>query len=510
MLLRPASDEASDNALILEINRSSTSLHSENLGVASFTTLYGENGSGKTEMLLQLCEWLTASKSLSKLGMFWENHQGLQLTCGASLKNLELSSSLPIQRDDGAAVPEFSTVFYTTSPFERVRRSRLRRRGLKDVSPRFGKDVESELAAAFSAYPYLRERVDFVGEAQVVLELKPFSIQELLTAYGGNRTASNLSSNPALKKSLHDLNRTGSPEMKFMLSYAVLDSVERLTALDTDQLIDALLEMLEDHHPWLDDLLSSNPPSIENLSEDPLLTKQLIKAGKALKVVRPLFAKVSSWRRSSSLAYLDEQVGQHIRQHESTLAHISAMGLLRFSFKQLSSGQASMMSLYCAIARAIGEFERESPQRLLLLCIDEGEMFMHPKWQRQYIFDLLQFIKAFSTAHRAHVLISTHSLIVAADTPAGRLFDLDHKQLINAFGYTPKQTLRSVFDVGDFTGEFNMQRLTELSDVLNHKQRNLKHIAKARRIADTLADAELKKHVQQRLDVLEGNPDAQA
>ena len=147
----------------------------------------------------------------------------------------------------------------------------------------------------------------------------------------------------------------------------------------------------------------------------------------------------------------------------------------------------------------------------MLLCIDEGEMFMHPKWQRMYIDSLLKFIGQFgSLAKRTHVFISTHSLIVAADTPAGRLFDLDNQQLTNAFGYTPKQTLNSVFAVGDFTGEFNLNLLTKLSDVLNRKDQDLESIRHAWQIADTLANDELRHHVQQQLSVLIGGPHAQA
>ncbi len=147
----------------------------------------------------------------------------------------------------------------------------------------------------------------------------------------------------------------------------------------------------------------------------------------------------------------------------------------------------------------------------MLLCIDEGEMFMHPKWQRIYIFDLLEFIGKFGRlAKRTHVLISTHSLIVAADTPAGRLFDLDNARLTSAFGYTPKQTLTSVFEVEDFTGKFNHQRLEQLAAVLNGEARSDKAMRQARHIADALANDELKRHVQHQLDILGSRANAQA
>ncbi|MCU1769309.1 ATP-binding protein [Pseudomonas protegens] len=511
VVVHPSLNPDKKKPIALEINPSSSASAPGMLQVASFTALYGDNGCGKTEMLLGLCEGLTDWRPQSKVGMLWENQQGLQLSCGATFEESDLRSDLTIHRDPTVLVPDFSTVFYTTSPFERVRRGRLRRRGVKDVSPRFGKDVESELVAAFNAYPYLKGRVDFVGKAQVELKLKPFSLLELVTDYGRSKLTNYESSDSVLKKHIQNMDRNSLPEIKFILSFAILNCVDRISGLDANELIDDLLEMIQTHDTDLNFLLY-NPPTLDDrLTENALLAQQLAKASHALSVIQLLFEDINSWRRNSSLAHLDEKVGHHIREHGKLIGEVSDLGLLQFSFKQLSSGQASMMSLYCSTARAFGEFERESQDRLMLLCIDEGEMFMHPKWQRMYIDSLLKFIGQFgSLAKRTHVFISTHSLIVAADTPAGRLFDLDNQQLTNAFGYTPKQTLNSVFAVGDFTGEFNLNLLTKLSDVLNRKDQDLESIRHAWQIADTLANDELRHHVQQQLSVLIGGPHAQA
>ncbi|MGE8411212.1 MAG: AAA family ATPase, partial [Pseudomonas sp.] len=405
------------------------------LKVASFTTLYGENGSGKTALLLELCQELANRKSRNHLSLLWEDAQGLHLSRGSSLKDVQLDSKLEIDQGQSASIPDFSTVFYTTSPFEKLRRNPLRRLGVKDISPRFGKDVESELVAAFTAYPYLKERVTFVGEAQVTLKLRTVSLVELMTLYRSERSTSK-PLDPELKQRLLELDRGASPEAKFIWSYAILEGAESLTAQTLYEIVDELQELAQAHTQWLSRALSDPDFALDQLSEHPPLIRQLTKARYALERVKLLFADVTSWGRKSGLGYLDGQVGQHIRQYPQAYAELSNLGLLQFSFTQLSSGQASMMSLYCAIARAFGEFERESQDRLMLLCVDEGEMFMHPKWQRMYIDSLLKFIKELgSLAKRTYVFISTHSLIIAADTPAGRLFDLDNQQLTNAFGY---------------------------------------------------------------------------
>ncbi|MGE8411211.1 MAG: hypothetical protein ACN6QY_02515, partial [Pseudomonas sp.] len=74
----------------------------------------------------------------------------------------------------------------------------------------------------------------------------------------------------------------------------------------------------------------------------------------------------------------------------------------------------------------------------------------------------------------------------------------------------PKQTLNSVFAVGDFTGEFNLHLLTKLSAVLNREIQDPQSIRHARQIAGALANDVLRRHVQQQLNVLTGSEDAQA
>lgn len=495
----------------LTISRSTSAGQARSpLKVASFTTLYGENGSGKTALLLELCRALAKWQPQEKLSLLWEDEQGLHLSRGSSLKDVQLHSELEIDQGQQASLPNLSTLFYTTSPFEKLRRNRLRRLGVKDISPRFGKDVESELVAAFTAYPHLKERVTFVDQAQVTLKLKTMSLVELMTVYRPDSSA-HKALDPELKKHLLELEHNASREAKFIWSYAILEGAESLTAQNLYDLIDELQELVQDHHPWLSKALSDPEFVLEQLTEHPPLLKQLAKARDVLHLAKLLFADLNSWGRKSRMGYLDQQVGHHIRQHSQVYSELSSLDMLQFSFTQLSSGQASMMSLYCAVARAFGEFEQASPEQSMLLCVDEGEMFMHPKWQRIYIFDLLKFIGQFGQlAKRTHVLISTHSLIVAADTPAGRLFDLDNARLTNAFGYTPKQTLSKVFEVEDFTGEFNHQRLERLAAVLNGEVRGLQALGQARHIADSLANDELRRHVQQQLDILGSRANAQA
>ncbi|MDP4571976.1 MULTISPECIES: AAA family ATPase [unclassified Pseudomonas] len=494
----------------LQIARRSTPAVSAELSVASFTTLYGENGSGKTAMLLELCEGLVNWSNDSNISVLWEDRTGLHLAKGTSLQGVELQAGEVMKELNRSAMPDFFTAFYTTSPFERARLNRLKARGVKNLSTQAWQARQSDPIAAFSAYPYLKGRADFVSKTQVNITVKPISLVEALRTYGrrGTRTYSDLQ--PELKSYMKELDRSASLATKFILSFTLLRAADRFYEHQRHELIDALVTMIRENQPWLDDHLTSNLEQLNLLSNDPLLMELLFEAQQALEVVAKLFDGLRQWNRRASLSYLNRQIGRQIRRHEGLLSEVAALGLLELSFEALSCGQASMMSLYCSVAKAIGEFELQSEASSLVLCLDEAELFMHPKWQSLYVHDLLEFIQQFaSVAKRTHLFISTHSLLVVADTPANRLFDLDCKRLDNAFGYTAKQTLTKVFKVDSFTGSCNAQRLSELSRLLNRGRLDSQQMNRALSITKTLASETLQSHVMDQLLVLGMKSDAQ-
>jgi predicted ATP-binding protein involved in virulence len=75
----------------------------------------------------------------------------------------------------------------------------------------------------------------------------------------------------------------------------------------------------------------------------------------------------------------------------------------------LSSGQWQLLSLMLGLSLSV---EDDS-----LVLIDEPENSLHPDWQRSYV-ELLR--KAISNAKRCHVVIATHSPLVASGVQKGR------------------------------------------------------------------------------------------
>lgn len=91
-----------------------------------------------------------------------------------------------------------------------------------------------------------------------------------------------------------------------------------------------------------------------------------------------------------------------------------------------------------------------------LICIDEPEISLHPRWQAEFI-GILQ--KAFSNYRGCHFLIATHSpqLVSGLTSSSGFVADLETKSLLLPDEYAKKSAdyqLSEVFHEPGFKNEY--------------------------------------------------------
>jgi len=171
-------------------------------------------------------------------------------------------------------------------------------------------------------------------------------------------------------------------------------------------------------------------------------------------------------------------------------------GFVDLHLTKLSSGEIAFVSLYSALGRALGKSVSQNYSDPFFVFIDEGETFMHPRWQQRYISNLIDFISKFpNLSCRAHIIISTHSLIVAADAPPNSLFDMQKSVVRNGFGLGPKSILHDVFRVENFAGENASKGINKILSYLKEESEALAAPLIAE-LAKNLADRDLREYVR--------------
>lgn len=131
-------------------------------------------------------------------------------------------------------------------------------------------------------------------------------------------------------------------------------------------------------------------------------------------------------------------------------------------FHQASSGQQCMLLMFLGMA---GSMSNNS-----LICIDEPEISLHPKWQAEFI-GIIQ--NAFSSYTGCHFLIATHSpqIISGLVVENGFVADLESEVLIHSSNYSKKSAdfqLTEIFHEPGFKNEYLIRTLLVLLSKLTN------------------------------------------
>lgn len=140
----------------------------------------------------------------------------------------------------------------------------------------------------------------------------------------------------------------------------------------------------------------------------------------------------------------------------------------------LSSGEKSLLTMY---ARLYEAFTLDTKQEHMVLMIDEGELYMHPQWQRRFIKELIDFSTEYCCVHQQKTLdivMTTNSPFLISDLPHANIVFLqtteigttvvggleEHRQTFAANIHT---LLSDAFFLPDgLLGEFAKQKLNRL------------------------------------------------
>lgn len=419
------------------------------LPVDSLTVVYGENGEGKTTLLLDVCRTLRPYARERPLGVIWRDRSGdIRLDPGSDQETLRISG--PMTANGSKQLEKrFGTVFYTTSPFESARRKQLAADGTIDVTPAFGTNSfnGTSLCMAASSLP---KDIPFIRRVRVQFNIsKDLNLDEEVQMY--------------VATLYPDLSGRNSKRREEASTY-----VDRLTELArglSEQMSTALA--IELHRARLDGPKQSEKLLIELIGhEDRPLGNEAVRRFFTDRESQ-LKGRITTPHMLKALGHLKKVVAaqspKDLLAFSRTLRSLSAMvtaglqeaenlGLLRWNFLDLSSGQVALLMLFASLSTALDNLMRKGTSSVVLV-VDEGEMFMHPAWQRKYLRDLMNFLEHYRASFKEiHLILATHSLIVAGDAPPNRLFDVKSGEMRNGFAYGPKEVLRNVYGVEEFSG----------------------------------------------------------
>jgi len=155
----------------------------------------------------------------------------------------------------------------------------------------------------------------------------------------------------------------------------------------------------------------------------------------------------------------------------------------------------------------------------IILTIDEGELYLHPEWQRRY-FELIQKTlplifsdKEENIFKKIQIIISSHSPFIISDIPKENIIfierdEKEHCRVVNelrdmkqTFGANIHTLFTSSFFMDGLMGNFAKEKIDKVIDFLNDKTvLEIPDIETAQKYIKIIGEPILKSQLQKMLD----------
>lgn len=142
--------------------------------------------------------------------------------------------------------------------------------------------------------------------------------------------------------------------------------------------------------------------------------------------------------------------------------------LISHDWSRLSSGMRAYLNLFSQLYSVSEKVKGTSKN--LLICIDEGDLYLHPEWQKNFLNDLIWFVSSVFESTKIQMILTSHSPFLISDLPKENVILLDDnsnpsRQLNeeSSFGANIHQLYtKQFFLTNGSIGEFAKRKITTL------------------------------------------------
>lgn len=155
----------------------------------------------------------------------------------------------------------------------------------------------------------------------------------------------------------------------------------------------------------------------------------------------------------------------------------------------ISSGQKAKEIINARINDAIQKINKKNQNENILILLDEADLKLHLEWQRNFVFDLIEFLNSYSN-NNFYVLYATHSPMILSDITNDRVVFLKKKDNNSNFSEDKQDFTKSTFGaniydiyadsffVNNFMGEFAQNKINDVINLIESHKKDKQTISK--------------------------------
>ncbi len=171
-------------------------------------------------------------------------------------------------------------------------------------------------------------------------------------------------------------------------------------------------------------------------------------------------------------------------------------------FNSLSTGEQDLLKIYAIL------YKKVKKELLNIICLDEINVFWHPNWQKNFIKEIVDFLMTFFQDTKINLILATHSPFILSDLPKENIIFLEKGKQVYPFD-DGKQTfganIHTLLSHGFFMkdglmGEFAKSKIDDVIKYLNNDKKSTITTDKdAQNIIDIIGEPIIKRELQRML-----------
>jgi len=210
---------------------------------------------------------------------------------------------------------------------------------------------------------------------------------------------------------------------------------------------------------------------------------------------------VEGSRNRKTENHIIEFNSSQIKLDEDFYNFIDWTGKLNIDWLGLSSGHKAYLDIFSLIRYDLKSIRITEN---VLICVDEGDLYLHPKWQAEFFYKLVNLIPQFKDANYQFVLTS-HSPFLVSDLPKQNLVflgrnsdnitsDINNDDNVKTFaGNLGELYIDAFFMDGSLISRFAANKIQEVIDKLNN---NLNLTQEDEKLVDLIGDDFIRIQIQ--------------
>ncbi|WP_322969416.1 AAA family ATPase [Faecalibacter sp. LW9] len=149
-------------------------------------------------------------------------------------------------------------------------------------------------------------------------------------------------------------------------------------------------------------------------------------------------------------------------------------GLFSHDWSELSSGLKAYINLFSQLF----DLSKVIKSKNILICIDEGDLYLHPEWQKNFLNDLMWYMNLIFIDKNIQLILTSHSPFLISDLPKENVVLLEkdgkpNRQLEekSSFGANIHQLYNNQFFLKNGAiGEFAKNKIEKILDYIDKSE----------------------------------------